>query len=125
MKSSITPRSAPPARLSFTPAPSAVLPLVMRTLPILSPALKDTPRNDKLWLATVPAGTLKVPSDALIWLNYWIVVLPSVSTSVNIAPNPATVAAVAVPGRKKFTSVVMLPIAVNKRCTQNTPNVLV
>ena len=44
------------------------------------------------------------------------------STSVNTAPNPLTVAAVAEPGTKKLTSVTVLPKAVNRRCALKVLN---
>ena len=40
-------------------------------------------------------------------------------------PKPKTVAAVAVPGRKNVTSVIVLPNAVKSRCALNTPKVAV
>ena len=44
------------------------------------------------------------------------------STSDSTTPNPRVVAAVVVPGTKNRTSVIVLPIAVNRRCGLNASN---
>ena len=61
-KSSITDNVNSPPGLSV--GPSAVLPLVIRTRPMRSPASNSTPKKDKLPFDVVPAGTLKLPSEA-------------------------------------------------------------
>src|SRR5438552_19190405 len=50
--------------------------------------------------------------------------LPARSTSVKMAPKADVNAGVVVPGRKKLTSVMVLPSAVNKRCGLKVAKVL-
>src|ERR687897_672142 len=99
----------------------AALPLVMRTRDTRSPASKDTPRND--WDASpAVAGAANVPRLLPASSKYWAVVEPAESTSVNTTPNALVVAGLSVPGRKKFTSVIVLPNAANRRCGEKTAN---
>src|SRR5262245_66584830 len=101
-----------------------MFPLVILTRATCSPALNDTPRNDKVSLPTV-AGTKNVPSEVLSAVKYWIDVVFARSTSVNTEPNPLTVAGMFVPGTKNDTSTISLPTAVNNRCGLKTANVVV
>jgi hypothetical protein len=54
-----------------------------------------------------------------------MLVVFALSTSVKTAPKPDVKEAVVLPGTKKFTSVIVLPIAVNKRGSLNAWNVFV
>ena len=115
MKSSITTTSVPDGA-SF--GPSAEFPLVIRTRPTRSPALKTTPRKLKFSLP-IKAGTKKVPRELFISSKNWIDVVERLSTSVKTAPKPEVVAGVVEPGTKKLTSTMVLPSAVNSRCGEN------
>src|SRR6266542_4336777 len=121
MKSSMTTTSAP-GGLSL--GPSAAFPLVMRTRLTRSPALKKTPRKERVWLPGREAGTAKVPRDTPAWSKYWIVVEVADSTSVKTEPKPLTKACDVVPGRKKTMSTTLLPIAVKSRSGEKVWNSL-
>jgi hypothetical protein len=126
-KSSITTTSIPPPSL-FAPL-SGALPVVMRTRPIRSPALKITPRNEKL---AVPgaAGAKKVPSDAPNGSKNCIDVVFAISTSLKTTPKPLTAAGIPPfdPGRKKVASVMLPtpggPTGVKTRFGLNARNVV-
>src|SRR6266545_2898318 len=119
MKSSITTTSGPGGK-SF--GPTAVLPLVIRTRPTRSPALKKTPRKQSPPLEEEPSG--KVPRLTFRESKYWIDVAEATSTSVKTAPKPDVVAGVVEPGTKKLTSTTLLPRAVKSRCGEKVVNVV-
>src|SRR5215813_8272158 len=117
MKSSITTRSSPPRLLP----PSSTSPLVIRTKKTSSPASKATPRNERV-SSPLAAGTKPLNKSAPLTSKYSIFVLLARSTSVKTLPNPLVVAACAVPGMKKRTSVIGLASAVNSRGRLKTAN---
>src|SRR3712207_3622506 len=95
--------------------PKALLPLMIRTLAMPS-SNPDTPRKDRPLFA---GGAKKVPSEAPLVLKYWMEVAFGRSTSAKTEPKPLTVAGAVLPGTKKFTSTILLPIAVKSRCALN------
>src|SRR5262249_27672786 len=112
--------------MTVTPGPScpgasATFPLVILTRATCSPALKDTPRNEKVWSPRTD-GTKNVPSEVLAAVKYWIDVVSGRATWVNTAPNPPTVAGVLVPGTKNDTSTTLPFTAVDNFCGLKAAN---
>ncbi len=96
---------------------------MIRTLATRSPALNDTPRKES---PPFSVGTGNTPRLVLAWSKNSSVVLPAMSTSVNTAPKPLTVAGTVFwLGTKKVASVTVLPIAVNNRSGEKVVKVLV
>src|SRR5207237_3438749 len=121
-RSSSTARSGPTGK-SRTPAPSAAVPLTMRTRDTTGIA-NSTPVKDNVSLPASDCAK-NVPSDVLVASNKEIEVAFAKSTSVNTAPKPRDSAAVVLPGTKKFTSTILLPSAGKSRGTLKTPTVTV
>src|SRR5262245_46466345 len=100
------------------------LPEVIRTINTLS-VPNTTPKNERLPRLVDPGNTYWLNSRLQATQRYSIVVLTSVVTSVNTAPNPLTVAerGVVVPpapgGIKERFSVMVLSKAVKSFCSLN------
>src|SRR4030095_16267432 len=69
------------------------------------------------------AGTTNIPSEFKDLSNNGIEVVSAESTSLKMAPKPLVKAGVLVPGKKKLTSMTLLPSEVKRRCGLNGSNV--
>ena len=78
--------------------------LTKKTLAVSNP----TPKNERLPRLVGPGNTFRLNSRLPLTSKYSILVLWSVFTSVNTAPNPVLVAECEVPGIKKSVSVILL-----------------
>ena len=76
-------------------------------------AVDLTPRNERLRLAWCPSA--RWPPDQLAYRSRLDLGGVARSTSVNTAPKPLTVAALFVPGSKKWTPILLVPSGVNSR----------
>ncbi len=106
MKSSIATTSA--VALSTTPAPSATLPLVMRTRAMVAPSSETTEAIERPLVAVT--GANETPMRLPVTSKASTLVVLGRSTSVKTTPKPFVVAFVVVPLTKKSTSVISLPI---------------
>src|SRR5258708_24506724 len=95
--------------------PRAVVPVVIRTRAICSPALATAPRKPRL-PDTDEARALRLRSGLPLMPKNWIDVVSTRLTSVKTAPKPLTVAGIPPePGMEKVTSVMLLPIGEKSR----------
>jgi hypothetical protein len=104
----------PPEGLLF--GPRAVVPVVIRTRAICSPALPIAPRNERPPVGT-DTGAATLNSILPLGSKNSILVTLASPTSVKTAPKPLTVAGTApfVPGMEKVVSVTLLPSGVKIR----------